>query len=84
MAVHDWPATRGRSTAVGTTADVLVDQASRRNVGELSGRTSGNTVVNFPAPNGGDVQGWIGRMARVRITGAGPHSLKGQIDAGDA
>src|SRR4030095_15030383 len=33
--------------SVGRTVDVLVDSQSRRR-DELSGRTSGNTVVNFP------------------------------------
>jgi tRNA-2-methylthio-N6-dimethylallyladenosine synthase len=39
----------------------------------LSGRTSGNTVVNFAgAPE------WIGRLVPVRITAANPNSLKGE------
>ena len=41
--------TRLHEQAVGTTMDVLVDAASRRREAEISGRTSGNTVVNFPA-----------------------------------
>ena len=41
---------------VGRTFDVLVDAASRRRDWELSGRTSGNTVVNLPGP-----REWIGR-----------------------
>jgi tRNA-2-methylthio-N6-dimethylallyladenosine synthase len=42
--------TRLLAQAVGTTVQVLVDSASRRREGECSGRTGGNTVVNFPAP----------------------------------
>ena len=34
-------------TYIGRTMDVLVDARSRRREWELSGRTSGNTVVNF-------------------------------------
>src|SRR5206468_6131614 len=36
--------------AVGRTTDVLVDSVSRRHDGEVSGRTSGNVVVNFTGP----------------------------------
>src|SRR5207253_9262133 len=41
---------------VGRDVDVLVDAASRRRDTELSGRTSGNVVVNLPGP-----VAWIGR-----------------------
>ena len=36
--------------AVGQVVDVLVDAVSRRRDGDLSGRTTGNTVVNLPGP----------------------------------
>ncbi|MGH9384879.1 MAG: tRNA (N6-isopentenyl adenosine(37)-C2)-methylthiotransferase MiaB [Vicinamibacterales bacterium] len=58
--------------AVGRTVEVLVDSQSRRR-SELSGRTSGNTVVNFPGPST-----WIGRMAQVTIRRAGPTSVWGE------
>jgi tRNA-2-methylthio-N6-dimethylallyladenosine synthase len=68
--------------AVGTDVDVLVDSASRRRSRELSGRTSGNTVVNLPMPSdtsgSDDARDWIGRMVTVRITRSGPHSLSGE------
>jgi tRNA-2-methylthio-N6-dimethylallyladenosine synthase len=60
--------------AVGREFEVLVDARSRRREWELSGRTSGNTVVNFA----GDPES-IGRLVRVRITGANPNSLRGTI-----
>ena len=60
--------------AVGTVQPVLVDGVSKRRDVELAGRTSGNTMVNFP----GDAH-WLGRLVDVRITGAGPNSLKGRI-----
>jgi tRNA-2-methylthio-N6-dimethylallyladenosine synthase len=66
--------------AVGTTVAVLVDSVSRRHAAEVSGRTMGNTVVNFRAPADtptGDAS-WIGRTVRVRITRGGPHSLHGE------
>jgi tRNA-2-methylthio-N6-dimethylallyladenosine synthase len=70
--------TRLHEGAVGTTVTVLIDSASRRRDGELSGRTSGNTVVNFPAPGPGPSSDWIGRTVSVRVRRAGPHSLWGE------
>jgi tRNA-2-methylthio-N6-dimethylallyladenosine synthase len=58
--------------AVGQTVEVLVDSRSRRREWELSGRTTGNTVVNLS----GD-PGWIGCLVPVRITAANPYSLRG-------
>ena len=60
--------------AIGSTQQVLVDGVSKRRETELAGRTSGNTIVNFP----GDPS-WLGRLVDVRITGAGPNSLKGEL-----
>ncbi len=64
--------------SIGETREVLVDATSRRREWELTGRTSGNTVVNFPGP-----PEWLGRMVRVRIERAGPNSVWGQA-IGDA
>ena len=62
------------AAAVGREEQVLVDARSRRREWELSGRTSGNTVVNFVgSPE------LIGRLVRVRITAANPNSLKGEL-----
>jgi tRNA-2-methylthio-N6-dimethylallyladenosine synthase len=65
--------------AVGRTFDVLVDSRSARREWELSGRTSGNTVVNFAGQ-----KDWIGRIVPVRITGANPNSLRGDAVILDA
>jgi tRNA-2-methylthio-N6-dimethylallyladenosine synthase len=62
--------------AVGRIESVLVDSRSRRRDWELSGRTSGNTVVNFT----GDAT-WIGKLVPVRITSANPNSLRGEVVA---
>jgi tRNA-2-methylthio-N6-dimethylallyladenosine synthase len=74
--------TRLHEAAIGRVERVLVDSASRRRPEEVSGRTGGNTVVNFPVPadRRGDraSPGWIGRTVDVRITRAGPHSLWGE------
>ena len=69
--------TRLHERAVGSTVDVLIDSASRRRDLEISGRTSGNTVVNCGPPDGGEASEWIGRTIPVRIRRAGPHSLWG-------
>jgi tRNA-2-methylthio-N6-dimethylallyladenosine synthase len=59
--------------AIGRVERVLVDARSRRRDWELSGRTSGNTIVNFA----GEPE-WIGRLVDVRITAANPNSLRGE------
>jgi tRNA-2-methylthio-N6-dimethylallyladenosine synthase len=63
--------------AVGTTETVLIDAISRRRDTELAGRTSGNTVVNFP----GDAGTMIGELMDVHITEAAPNSLRGELVA---
>jgi len=60
---------------VGQSLDVLLDAHSRRRPWELSGRTTGNTVVNVPADSA-----WIGRTVPVTIRRAGPNSVWGEID----
>ena len=52
---------------VGKTVEVLADSRSRRRAQELSGRTSQNTVVNFPGR-----EAWIGQTLNVQIQRAGP------------
>ena len=65
--------------AVGRVEPVLVDARSRRREWELSGRTSGNTIVNFEGE-----AGWIGRTVPVRITAANPNSLRGRPELDSA
>jgi tRNA-2-methylthio-N6-dimethylallyladenosine synthase len=73
--------TRLHEAAVGKTVFVLVDSVSRRRQAEMSGRTSGNTVVNFPVPADSpwDAGDWLGRTVAVRIRRAGPNSLWGEV-----
>jgi len=59
---------------VGTVEEVLVDATSRRRASEVSGRTSGNTIVNFA---GG--RELIGQLVPVRLTEAAPNSLRGEL-----
>ncbi len=59
---------------VGTLVEVLVDAQSRRRAQEMSGRTTGNVVVNFPG-----VPELLGRMVQVRILRGGPNSVWGDV-----
>ena len=69
--------------AVGTVAQVLVDSVGRRGDRVVSGRTTGNTVVNCTLPadiqHGDKLEAWMGRTMAVQIERAGPHSLHGVI-----
>ena len=58
---------------VGRRVEVLVEGRSRRDPGEWAGRTTTNRVVNFPS---GRAQ--VGELAEVRVTEAGPNSLRGE------
>jgi tRNA-2-methylthio-N6-dimethylallyladenosine synthase len=63
---------------VGSIQRVLVDRPSRKDPGELSGRTENNRVVNFAgSPE------LIGQFVDVRITAANPNSLRGELLDGD-
>jgi len=58
---------------VGSVQQVLVEGPSRRDAGELAGRTGNNRVVNFAGP-----QSLVGEFADARITAALSHSLRGE------
>jgi len=74
------------AASVGQIVDVLVDSVSRRREGELSGRTGGNTVVNFPVPAAapGAPDLWLGRTVPILVTRAGPNSVAGECAAPEA
>jgi len=57
----------------GQVVDVLVDGISRRRASDVTGRTSGNTVVNIPGS-----ATLVGQIVAVRLTGHGPNSLRGE------
>jgi tRNA-2-methylthio-N6-dimethylallyladenosine synthase len=59
---------------VGTTQRVLVSGLSRKDSGQLSGRTENNRVVNFKGETG-----LIGEFVDVVITEALPNSLRGEL-----
>jgi tRNA-2-methylthio-N6-dimethylallyladenosine synthase len=60
--------------ALGSEVPVLVDSISRRRDWEVSGRTSGNMVVNFAGP-----RELLGQTVNVRITRAGAYSVGGEV-----
>jgi len=59
----------------GQVVEVLVDGVSRRNAGELSGRTRCNRVVNFDGL--GRVR--VGDVVQARVTEVLPHSLRAAL-----
>ncbi len=59
---------------VGSVQRVLVEKPSRRDPGELSGRTENNRMVNFTGQ-----PRLIGQMVDIRITQMLTNSLKGEI-----
>jgi tRNA-2-methylthio-N6-dimethylallyladenosine synthase len=59
---------------VGGIERVLVEGPSRKDAGELAGRTGNNRVVNFRA-----APELVGRFADVRVTAALAHSLRGEL-----
>jgi tRNA-2-methylthio-N6-dimethylallyladenosine synthase len=59
---------------VGTRQHILVEGISRRDAGELAGRTASNHVVNFRGAGG-----LVGQFVDVTVTAALSHSLRGEI-----
>jgi tRNA-2-methylthio-N6-dimethylallyladenosine synthase len=58
---------------VGSVQRVLVESLSKKDSGELAGRTDNNRIVNFP----GDAK-LINQFVHVKITQAMPHTLRGE------
>ena len=57
---------------IGQTIKVLIAEKHRKKPGEVIGRSESYRVVNFTSPTP------IGTFTKVKITGAGPHSLRGE------
>jgi tRNA-2-methylthio-N6-dimethylallyladenosine synthase len=68
-------AMRISESMVGSIQRILVTGGSRRDPGQLQGRTENNRVVNFSALN----EGLVGQFVDVRIGEALPNSLRGQL-----
>jgi tRNA-2-methylthio-N6-dimethylallyladenosine synthase len=71
LAVVDRVTAARSARLAGQAVEVLVDGTSKRNPGELSGRTRCNRVVNF---DGGGAT--VGDVVTVRVTDVMPHSLR--------
>jgi tRNA-2-methylthio-N6-dimethylallyladenosine synthase len=65
---------------VGSTQRILITGPSRKDPGQLQGRTENNRVVNFST----DDHSLIGQFADVTIHDALPNSLRGELLAGTA
>jgi tRNA-2-methylthio-N6-dimethylallyladenosine synthase len=61
------------NAAVGTTEEILVDGKAKLKQGQFMGRTRTNKIVNLFG-----AEDRIGRLLRVRITGASSNSLSGE------
>ena len=57
---------------------ILVTGFSKKDPGELQGRTENNRVVNFKAKQDRTDSALIGRFVDVKITTAFPNSLRGE------
>jgi len=63
---------------VGSTQRILVTGFSKKDPGEMQGRTENNRVVNFKANQDRSDSQLIGRFIDVKITDAYPNSLRGE------
>src|SRR6266853_1519895 len=70
----DGHASRIAERRVGTRQRILVEGVSRRDAGELSGRTGDNRMVNFRGPGH-----LVGQFVEVTVTAAMAHSLRGEV-----
>jgi len=59
---------------VGTRQRILVEGVSRRDAGELSGRTGNNRMVNFRGS-----RELVGQFVESTVTAALSHSLRGEV-----
>jgi tRNA-2-methylthio-N6-dimethylallyladenosine synthase len=73
QALQDELTRKSHARLVGQEREVLVEGRSKRSAQELCGRLRTNQIVNFNGP-----RELVGRLARVIITEAHPHSLKGR------
>src|SRR5881394_1482071 len=70
----DAHASRISESLIGTHQRILVEGATRRDAGELSGRAGDNRVVNFRGP-----RRLVGQFVEVAITAAMAHTLRGEV-----
>ncbi len=73
QALQDELTHEAHARLLGRELEVLVEGPSKRSPEELCGRLRTNQIVNFIGP-----RDLLGRLVRVTITAAHPHSLKGR------
>jgi tRNA-2-methylthio-N6-dimethylallyladenosine synthase len=66
--------TRISESRLGTRQRILVEGSSKRDAGELMGRTECNRVVNFAGPSA-----LVGHLVDVRITETRSYTLRGEV-----
>jgi tRNA-2-methylthio-N6-dimethylallyladenosine synthase len=79
LAVVERHALARHEARVGRVEDVLVDGPSKKDAGVLAGRTRQNKLVHFAGDEAAGIA--PGARADVRITGAAPHWLRGELVA---
>jgi len=76
-AVVERSALGAHQARVGRVEDVIVEGPSKRDATVTTGRTTQNKLVHFPVGDGRPVP--PGSFAAVRVTGAAPHHLSGEL-----
>jgi len=64
---------------IGTTQLVLIEGNSKKNPGQMQGRTENNRVVHITVE--GDIQPWVGKLVHAEITEATNYALRGRLPA---
>ncbi|MFO7898401.1 MAG: tRNA (N6-isopentenyl adenosine(37)-C2)-methylthiotransferase MiaB [Planctomycetota bacterium] len=77
LAVQEAVGARRNRAKEGQTVEVLVEGPSKRDASRLSGRTRGNDIVVFPAPE--ESAPAAGERVAVRITDSTPLTLMGRL-----
>ena len=67
---------------LGSTVDVLVEGASKRDAGLLAGKSPKNQTVHAPLPEGASIEELAGTTVRVRIDEAKTWYLAGEVAGG--
>ena len=62
---------------IGRVEEVMIEGPSKRDPSVITGRTAQNKLVHFRPPSGGGMA--EGSYAEVRVTGAAPHHLTGEL-----
>ncbi len=66
------------AACVGREMEILIEKPGRRD-GQFVGRSPYLQAVHVTPPGAGESSTWIGRLMRVRIEAARPHSLAGHL-----